>query len=126
MSDLDTNSADSTPDDFIFYFVKEVIDFKLFEENLNHAIKQEISRAVKERLRSNQGYDFSSINWESAGEFLGVSPEVVAKQTMDKIESEIAKEVIKNTEFDKIMKEEAKPQLSETRTGNKKWVLLMD
>jgi hypothetical protein len=122
MDNIDT----TMPDDFIEHFTREVMDFQLFESGVTDAIKREVSEAVRQTLRTRLAYEPGAFNWDWIGAELGLDPDAAGSLVRAKLEERVIGEVIKNTDFHRLMKDQPPPQLSETRSETKKnWVCLL-
>ena len=123
MNNIDTNM----PDDFIEHFTSEVMDFQLFESGVIDAIRREVAGAVRQTLRTKLSYDPATVNWAWICAELGLPSETPVSRVRAQLEERVISEVIGKTEFDRLLKDQAPPQLSESRTeATKNWVLLLD
>ena len=123
MNNIDTNM----PDDFIEHFTSEVMDFQLFESGVIDAIRREVAEAVRQTLRTKLSYDPATVNWAWICAELGLPPETPVSRVRAQLEERVISEVIGKTEFDRLLKDQAPPQLYESRTeATKNWVLLLD
>ncbi len=111
MNDLDTNPSD----DFVESFINEVKEYQLFESGMAYAIQKEVTHIVCERLRTRLDQQPETVKWASIGAELGLPPDTPARCIRTQLEERVVREIIQNTDFNRLMIIGRQPKLTPWR-----------
>ncbi len=113
MTDFDINSAS----DLTSLVAKRTLEYRLLEEFIKEGIKEVLKSVLRDRVRSEEGFVHESIDWEAVAAELGAGQPPDVRQILTKLEPRIIAELIREIDFNSLIKEEALPPVSETRVG---------
>ena len=113
MTAFDINSAS----DLTSLVAKRTLEYRLLEETIKDEMKALLKSILRERARAEEGFAHESIAWEAIGEELGAAQPPDVRQILIKLEPRVIAELIREIDFNSLIKNEALPPVSETRVG---------
>ncbi len=123
MNNYDIN----TKAQFINHFATDIGNEKLFDIRLERAIEREVASIVRDYARTNDSYQFLTINWEELANELALKGNNDVGAILDRMIPAIVKEIILRYNPTCLFPESRKYQLSESQTQNDtKWLFLED
>lgn len=89
----------NTPGELIDLFAKDVINHRLFTDNIIEAIAKQVRECVEESIRTNLKYEINDINWISIANDLGHKGPVEISRIMRDVTKQVVTEVMVRHEF---------------------------